>query len=273
MTSIDAIKSKIQEAEFMFDDSDTLYKDAENVLLDIKVRFDDAEMTFINAKRERALNHARLYDLNIELQKAEALESAKMDRVLERPVGTKYKWTHKTNPETYRVAIQTKKGVLQVKSVTDGGAETHEDACTCAGCWDFNHSAPWRSKKPLKTTYFPDLSAWDATLPENQGRLVITSAPITDAALKALCMKPLITDEDALKLLELERRFPGGVFVLSTAKTQFVISYKRVANIYHQIYNAEIDMSFFNFSDYCGNEKIQLLVEWRGMYIDLSHLF
>jgi hypothetical protein len=54
-----------------------------------------------------------------------------------RPVGTKYKWTHKTNPETYRVAIQTKDGILQVKAVTDGRLHVHEDCNNCDACWEF----------------------------------------------------------------------------------------------------------------------------------------
>jgi hypothetical protein len=85
-------------------------------------------------------------------------------------------------------------------------------------------------------------------------------------------MKPLEATEDALQLKELEERFPGGVFVASTMRKQFEISYKRVADAYDQIYCAQMNMSFFNFRDYCG-DKIQLMVEWRGLYINLSHLF
>ena len=47
-------------------------------------------------------------------------------------IGTKFKWI--LNEETYRVAIQTADGVLQVKSVTDGGGDVHNDACDCNRC-------------------------------------------------------------------------------------------------------------------------------------------
>jgi len=257
MESIDAINMKIKEAG--------------NVLEAANARFNIAEEEFLLAKEAKEQANDELYDLYNELERAQSLADELLK--LRRPVGTKYKWTHKENPDTYRVAIQTKNGILQVKAVTDGRLHVHEDCNNCGPCWEFENNAPWRKRKPLKTTFFKDLAEWDATLPMNQGKLVITSAPITDKDLKTLCMKPLTATEDALQLKELEERFPGGVFVLSTPKTQFEISYKRVNNEFDQIYYAKIHMSFFNFSDYCGNEKIQLMVEWNGMYIDLSHLF
>jgi hypothetical protein len=257
--SIQAIKMQIAQAQ--------------TIVMNTEKHYNDVENDFILAKE--AMDHAfdTLCELKENLRREEAAaELAAALAALTHPVGTKFKWTHKTNPETYRVAIQTKNGILQVKAVTDGRLHVHEE-CTCGPCWEFENNAPWRPKKPLTKTFFADYEAFDATLPMNQGKMVITSAPITDKALKALCMKPLEATEDALQLKELEGRFPGGVFVLSTPKTQFEISYKRVANAYDQIYYAKIDMSFFNFSDYCGQEKIQLMVEWHGLYIDLSHLF
>jgi len=256
MSSIEMIKGYISEAE------DRIRAATE--------RFTNAEEEYMNAKDERTnANHA-LYYLNIDLQKAEAL--AAITTSLRRPVGTKYTWTHKTNPETYRVAVQTKHGILQVKSVTNCVAERHGDTCECTPCAEFTSSAPWRKAKPLKQLFFADYPTWSATLPDMLGKIVITSAPITDKELKAHCMEPLTATEDALKLKELEGRFPGGVFVLSTPKTQFEISYKRVNDTLDQIYYAKIDMSFFNFSDFGGSMKTQLMVEWNGLYIDLSHL-
>ena len=270
MTSISAIYSKIQKAEYVMENAQMRHKNAMDTVTLMKYKLANAEEELLKVIDTCADAQATLYDLNIELQTAEALPA--VPSALARPVGTKYKWTHKDNPETYRVAIQTKTGVLQVKSVNDGVVETHETMCTCSRCWEFLHLAPG-AKKPLKTAYYPDLTAWDDTLPYNMGKLVITSAPISDKALKALCMKPLEATTDALKLKELEERFPGGVFVLSTPKTQFEISYRRVNYEFDKIYYAKIDRSFFNFSDYCGNMKIQLMVEWHGLYIDLTHLF
>ena len=262
MSSIDQLKMKIAEAEETLDAAD--------------MHCNAIDYEQIEAEKQRVQAYNDLYNLNIELQKAEAIASASALATelskLRRPVGTKYKWTHKGNPETYRVAIQTKNGVLQVKAVTEGIIHFHNE-CNCVPCWEFENNAPWRKRKPLETTFFKDLAEWEETLPMNKGKLVITSAPITDKALKALCMKPLEATEDALKLKELEERFPGGVFVLSTPKTQYEISYRYVKEIHHQIYYAKIDMSFFNFSDFCGTMKMQLMVEWKGLYIDLSHLF
>jgi hypothetical protein len=273
MTSISAIYSKILKAEYVMENAEMRYKNATDTVTLMKYKLANAEEELLKVYEARADAAATLYELNIELQAAEASAAVPVvPPTLARPVGTKYKWTHKDNPETYRVAIQTKNGVLQVKCVNDGVVERHETMCTCSRCWDFLHLAPG-AKKPLKQEFFADLTAWDATLPYRMGKLVITSAPVSDKALKALCMKPLAATTDALKLKELEERFPGGVFVLSTPKTQFEISYKRVNDMFDQIYYAKINMSFFNFSDYCGNMKIQLLVEWHGLYIDLTHLF
>jgi hypothetical protein len=82
-------------------------------------------------------------------------------------VGSKMRWT--LNEETYRVAVQTKKGILQVKSVTDGAGECHDDGCSCVPCAEIRMvpPPPWRgSRRPLKLTFFADEAAWKASLPE-----------------------------------------------------------------------------------------------------------
>jgi len=81
------------------------------------------------------------------------------------PIGSKFRWT--LNPETYRVAIMTDKGVLQVKSVTDGAGEVHPN--TCRECTPCRHlamtpPAPW-ARRPLIKTLFADEAAWRASLP------------------------------------------------------------------------------------------------------------
>ena len=258
------IKNAIADAE------DKVFLTGEKVMR-LHEKVTSAEEELLMAKYDLDSIKTTLYNLNIDLQEAEAIASTQAP-TLQSPVGTKYKWTDKANPQNYRVAIQTKDGILQVKSVNNGVAEVHED-CGCSPCWESENNAPWRPRKPLKKHFFPDRAAWEATLPLYTGNIVITPAPITDKALKALCMEPLKAWGDALKLKELEARFPGGVFVLSSPKTQFEISYKHVDNVFHKIYYAKIDTSFFNFSDFCGTMKTQLMVEWHGLYIDLSHLF
>ena len=86
-------------------------------------------------------------------------------------VGTKFSWTDSINPEKYRIAIQTRRGVLEVK--TDEGP----------------------SRK-----FFESPVAWRNSL--NKGSVRITS-PVTDDILASLPE----TFTDSQKLRELERRF------------------------------------------------------------------
>ena len=258
-TQIAQAEETLKAAEQEYTSAEEEYTNAEETLKAAKKRFANAEDTEISARQA-------LYSLKIELQKQEGDAAA---AALRRPVGTKYKWTHKNNPETYRVAIQTKEGVLQVKSVTDGVAEFHDD-CACVPCHEFVTNAPWRPRQPLKQRFFADLAAWDDTLPENQGRLVITSAPITDKALKALCMKPLEAGHESGQLEELQERFPGGVFVLSSPRSGKQIEIKAHGMA---IYCVNPSIVCCTFKQFFGDDKVQLMVEWRGLYIDLSHLF
>ena len=88
-------------------------------------------------------------------------------------VGSKMRWT--LDEETYRIAVQTKKGILQVKSVTDGAGECHDDGCKCIPCAELRMFAPppWRirERRPLKLTFFADEAAWTASLPEG-GKII-----------------------------------------------------------------------------------------------------
>ena len=258
-TQIAQAEETLKAAEQEYTSAQKEYANAEDTLKAAKKRFADALDTEISARRA-------LYSLNIELQKQEGDAAV---AALRRPVGTKYKWTHKENPETYRVAIQTKDGVLQVKAVTEGIIHFHNE-CNCGPCWEFENNAPWRKRKPLETTFFKDLAEWDATLPMNKGKLVITSAPITDKALKALCMKPLEAGHESGQLEELQERFPGGVFVLSSPSTGKQIEIKAHGMA---IYCLNPNMVCCTFKQFFNDEKVQLMVEWRGLYIDLSHLF
>ena len=93
-----------------------------------------------------------------------------------------------------------------------------------------------------------------------------------DSELKQLCLKPLIGKTDSLKLKELEQRFPGGKFLLTTYSEQHMInSVLRLGGIYSHISNITyIDFKSFGLGE---NEKPNLMVEWKGLYICLSHLF
>jgi hypothetical protein len=104
---------------------------------------------------------------------------------------------------------------------------------------------------------------------------------VSDAELKQLCEAPLQGATDGLKVKELEERFPGGTLVLTTATEQLEIEhvYYDIAaypeNWRYQIYSKKLERSVFHFTDLglSASGKPQLMAEWKGLYIDLSHLF
>ena len=104
---------------------------------------------------------------------------------------------------------------------------------------------------------------------------------VSDAELEKLCNKPLEGTTDALKLKELEERFPGATMVLSTATEQLEIEhiYYEMSSYpeawCYQIYSKDLERSVFHFTDFdlSTSGKPHLMAEWNGLYIDLSHLF
>lgn len=216
-------------------------------------------------KNQIAAAEANIYNLHLALQTAEAEAAAS-----QRPIKTKFKWVSNENAETYRVAVQTKDGVLQVKSVTDGEAEYHENECRCGPCWEFATKAPWRPRKPLKQQLFGDQEAWYDSFDKANGQLTVTPPRISDKALKELCMKPLTATWESGQLEELQKRFPEGVFVLSSPSTGKQIEIKAHGMA---IYSVNPKIVCCTFEQFFGDEKVQLMVEWKGLYIDLSHLF
>ena len=207
-----------------------------------------------------------LAELEEQRQKELAELSLKEEFVINYPVGTKLKWV--LDDETYRVAIVTKKGVLQVKSVTDGSGECHEEGCSCGPCWEHLHNAPWRPRLPLKKTLFANEAEWRKSLP-TEGEVIVTRPHTNDSALKELCSAPLTAYTDAKKLKQLKERFPGGIFVLTTDKGQMEIEY-----FFHNILCRNKELMGTSFTDFgVGDEKPNLMVEWRGLYIGLSQLF
>jgi len=202
--------------------------------------------------------------------------------------GTKLKWISSTNPETYSVAIVKKNGILEVKRVTDGAGYCHNPAsCDCSICRDICLSrgrAPIQ-RVPLVKTFFETEAAWRASLPGGgaRGSITTTVPAISHQKLKALSLKPLSGTTDALKLKELQKRFTGGTIVLNTDKEILEIEhvYYDIAaypeDWCHQIYSKNHERSVFHFLDLGAsprqNGKPQIMAEWNGLYIDVSHLF
>lgn len=207
--------------------------------------------------------------------------------------GTKLKWVSSTNPETYSVAIVKKDGILEVKRVTDGGGHCHNTTvCQCIPCSEIRLSnrlgvpnPPWRARAPLLKTFFSTEAEWRASLPNggSRGSIKTTVPAISALTLKKLSCTPLTGATDGLKLKEVHERFPGATVLLITTKEQLEIEhiYYDIAtypeNWCHQIYSTKQERSVMDFSDLGENArqngKPQLMVLWKGLYIDLSHLF
>ena len=101
---------------------------------------------------------------------------------------------------------------------------------------------------------------------------------ISDKDLKELCCKPLEATTDSLKLKELEERFPGATMVLSLEAQQCVVKYVyedlyEDSSINHMISCEGKPYAHLSFTSLSCKGRPQLMAEWRGMYIDLSHLF
>jgi len=116
----------------------------------------------------------------------------------------KFKWTLDEN--NYRVAVITKKGLLQVKSVTNGKPELHTSNSRAS---------------PLKLTMFPCESAWRKSLPPG-GNVDVTPSRfgMTERRFQKFCNDPLVSTTDPLKLREIERRFPGARIIFHSPEDE-----------------------------------------------------
>jgi hypothetical protein len=100
-------------------------------------------------------------------------------------LGAKFRWT--LNPETYRIAIMTTNGLLQVKSVTDGGGEC-DTSRTVGGTY------------PLIKKMFADEAEWRASLPAG-GSVELTLPAKVAEAQRIDEAYPRLGDVDKIKAL------------------------------------------------------------------------
>jgi hypothetical protein len=231
---------------------------------------------------------ARQQMVQQELHEQEVAEEYKEFQEPAHREGTKLKWISSTNPETYRVAIVKKDGILEVKRVTDGAGHCHDTTlCQCRPCSEIRLSRrlgapmpPWLSRVPLLKTFFATEADWRASLPGGglRGSIKTTVPAISARTLKKLCCTPLKMMTDGGRLEELEERFPGGIMVLTTSHGQLEIeSMNSEETNQYRIFckaTSEIRKKFSELgTSPRSNGKPQLMVEWRGLYVDLSHLF
>jgi hypothetical protein len=159
------------------------------------------------------------------------------------------------NDNTYRSAVVTKTGLLQVKIVNDGVI-----------CKD--------------KTFYASGDAWANSMPK--GGMIIITPPTS--SLEKKINAPLESHFDGHKLEELEQRFKGGKFYLANTYYPRI----HIKSIYvENIYADEIPMIQIN-KGFCVNsfQEIidrmpasvpaksihELIVEYRGKTIRLSHL-
>jgi hypothetical protein len=98
-------------------------------------------------------------------------------------VGSKFKWISDTNPQTYRIAVMTAKGLLQVKSVVEN----------CIVC---DTSRYVGNNYPLIKKLFADEAEWRASLPQGKIELSLPG----DAKRKEI-FTPTMSDVEKVEAL------------------------------------------------------------------------
>ena len=97
---------------------------------------------------------------------------------------------------------------------------------------------------------------------------------IDEVVLKNLSNEPLKATTDALRLKELQDRFPGATMMLSLNYGDYTIKYITDAEKeHHQIHCEDLYLVTPSFSSFDVYGKFNLHAKWRDMDINLSHLF
>jgi hypothetical protein len=159
-------------------------------------------------------------------------------------IGAKFRWT--LNNETYRVAIMTAKGVLQVKSVIDGAGDVHPTTCPCTPCRELAMTppAPW-ARRPLTKTMFADEAAWRASLPA--GGTVELSLPGKLAeAQKADAVYKGLSDVEKVKALLERYKIRTQAWESGSHADTMRHSYERIQSLRNQLaaITLQEDMSY-----------------------------
>lgn len=143
-------------------------------------------------------------------------------------IGTKFRWT--LNADTYRVAIMTAKGFLQVKSVTDGAGEVHPATCECRTCRELRQWAPTWPRRPLNRDMFVDEAAWRASLPTG-GSVVITppAKPVAEQKLAVVAQAP--NDVEKLKAIIKAYKIRTTTLVEPSPQEQLKYAEDKIAKI------------------------------------------
>ena len=182
-------------------------------------------------------------------------------------IGSKFRWA--LNDETYRVAIMTAKGLLQVKSVTDGAGEVHPTTCReCRPCKELAMSppAPW-ARRPLKKTMFADEAAWRASLPVG-GSVEITPPvkPVAEQNVAVVARAP--NDVEKLKAIIKTYKIRTTTLVEPSPQEQLKAAAERMEKI-----RAELTALTLEQDIHCSHMRHKLtrqLKVSRGWYISMK---
>jgi len=206
----------------------------------------EEKLRFVNEEARQLEDMLKYAQWTVNELKASRQATETYEEPVQHPIRTKLKWTN--DDKNYAVAIVTENGILEVKRV-------------CGGETSFT--------KRL----FDSEKSWTETLPVAH----VTATPYKSAIDRRLV--PLKATSDALKLAELQSRFVGGEFVLSTVNKQYNVTYNEI-DTYDYITVVDV-CSYGDFTEIgrelgkCTNQSGQpnLMVVYRGNYIDLSYLF
>ena len=182
-------------------------------------------------------------------------------------IGSKLRWTLDAN--TYRVAIMTAKGLLQVKSVTDGAGEFHPTTCReCRPCKELAMTppAPW-ARRPLKQTMFADEAAWRASLPTG-GSVEITppAKPVAEQKVAAVAQAP--NDVEKLKAAIKTYKIRTTAYVEPSPREQLKAAAERMEKIRAELAALTLDQDLE--WPHMRHTLTRQLKHARGWYISMK---
>jgi len=145
--------------------------------------------------------------------------------------------------------------------------EEHKEVCEDEKVCEDDEDEGWRSKyKGPENCKNWGCKNWGA----NKDDCTCSLSP------EELSAIPLVASTDALKLKELEERFPGAKMVLSTNTKQIEIEHIKIqSRDADMIYWPKMNTYYASFDELGVPvwKRPNLMAEWKGMYIDLTHLF
>jgi len=183
-------------------------------------------------------------------------------------IGSKLRWTLDAN--TYRVAIMTAKGLLQVKSVTDGAGEVHPTTCReCRPCKELAMTPPLPPlpRRPLKQTMFADEAAWRASLPTGGSVEIAPPAkPVAEQKVAVVAQAP--NDVEKLKAAIKTYKIRTTAYVEPSPREQLKAVTERMEKIRAELAAITLDQDIE--WPHMRHKLTRQLKHARGWYISMK---